>query len=289
MALERPFSLLALVVGLAIAAPADAAAATSADPVAHSAGGDVPPLNPAVVAVPIKRTGNAIDAAANAIDEGKGATAAGPLRASRKYLIRSYRGAKYLIANAPVPPPEDARASSRKFLRLARRFIRSSRAGGHSARRWIRVHASQDDAVGPTFADAPTAVFSVFTSQYDAATAATGMLPDTKGNLLGRVKTTLDTAIVLRNRLVRIVAVAAPPPPPEDAARAAQDPDDVTTFDVVMPGVAVLLNDELQQMQALAQDTTVLPASIAALTSALAADNQILNRVNTLWPPATED
>jgi hypothetical protein len=30
-------------------------------------------------------------------------------------------------------------------------------------------------------------------------------------------------------------------------------------------------------------------ASRAALTDAIAADNQINTRVNTLWPPATED
>ena len=69
-----------------------------------------------------------------------------------------------------------------------------------------------------TFADAPTAVFDVFTSQYSAATAAVGMAPDAKGELLAKVKTTLNTAIVLRNRLVKIVAAAEPPAPAEDAS-----------------------------------------------------------------------
>jgi hypothetical protein len=284
MVLKRPILLLALVASMAVAVPAGTAVAQPSEPVAHSAGGDAPPLNPSIVGVSISRTSAALDAAADAIDEGKGATAAGPLRASRKYLIRSYNGAKFLIANTPPPPAEEARASSKRFLRLARRHVRSARVS-RSSGSWIQAQAS-GDAAGPVFADTPTAVFNVFTSQYDAATAATGMAPDTTGNLLNRVKTTLNTAIVLRNRLVKIVAAAAPPAPAEEA-QAAQD--DVTTFDMVMPGLAVLLNDEIQQLQAMSQDASVPAASKAALTQALAADNQILTRVNTLWPPATED
>jgi hypothetical protein len=267
-----------------------AASVALALPAAAVAGGDAPPLSPSVVGIPIERTQVALDNAANAIDEGKGATAAGPLRASRRYLIRSYRGAKYLIANQPPPEAEEARVSQRKFVRMARRFIRISRHRGASAsRRWVSAQAS-GDGVGPVFADAATAVFSVFTSQYTAATASVGMLPDVKGNLLNRVQTSLNTAIVLRNRLVKIVAAAAPPAPPEDAkARASQEEGEVTTFDIVMPGLVVLRDDEMQQMRATSQDTSVPVASKNVLTNALAADQQIETRVNTLWPPAADD
>ncbi len=278
---------LAVAVSLALAVPGVAAAQPSEGPVAHSAGGDAPPLSPAVVGVPISRTAESLDKAADAIDEGKGATAAGPLRASRRNLIRSYKGAKYLIANAPPPPAEDARAATRKFRKLARRAIRSARAGNQSG--WISAQASQDDAVGPVFADTATAVFSVLTSQYSAATASVGMLPDTAGNLLNRVKTSLNTAVILRNRLVTIIHNAAPPEPPEDArARAAQD-DEVTTFDVLMPGLSVLIGDELQQMQALAADTSAPAASRAVLGNIIAADTQVLSKLNTWWPPVVED
>ena len=286
MVLKRPILSLALVASIAVALPAGTAAADPSGPVAHSAGGDAPPLNPSVVGVPISRTSDALDSAADAVDEGKGATAAGPLRASRRYLIRSYNGAKYLIANTPPVPADDARAASKRFVRLARRHIRAARASRSSGSGWIRAQAS-GDAAGPVFADTATAVFNVLTSQYDAATAAVGMAPDTTGNLLNRVKTTLNTAIVLRNRLVRIVAAAAPPAPPEDA-RAAQE-EGVTTFDMVMPGLAVLLNDEIQMIQATSQDASVPAAAKGILTSALAADNQILTRVNTLWPPVVDD
>jgi hypothetical protein len=278
---------LAVAVSLALAAPGVAAAQPSGGPVAHSAGGDAPPLSPAVVGVPISRTAESLDKAADAIDEGKGATAAGPLRASRRNLIRSYKGAKYLIANAPPPPAEDARAASRKFSKMARRAIRAAR--NDNQRGWINAQASQDDAVGPVFADTPTAVFSVLTSQYSAATAAVGMLPDTAGNLLNRVKTTVNTAVVLRNRLVTIIHNAAPPEPPEDArARAAQD-EEGTTFDVLMPGLSVLIGDELQQMQALAADTSAPAASRAVLGNIIAADTQVLSKINTWWPPVVED
>jgi hypothetical protein len=265
-----------------------AASVALALPSAASAGGDAPPLNPSVVNVPILRTQTAIDNAADAIDEGKGATAAGPLRASRRYLIRSYKGAKYLIANQPAPPADDASVSARRYVKLARRFIRASRRGSSSS--LIRARSSQ--FAGPVFADAATAVFAVFTSQYSAATASVGMVPDVKGNLLNRVKTTMNTSIVLRNRLVKIIAAAAPPAPAEDAgvrAHASQEEGEVTTFDLVMPSVSVLLADEIQQMQATAQDTSVPAASRSVLSNAVAADQQIKTRVDTLWPPVVDD
>jgi hypothetical protein len=284
MTLRRNSVVAALMVAGALAGTAGGA---QASPGAQAAGGDAPPLNPAVVGVPIMRTDASLNKAADAIDAGNGAKAVGPLRASRRNLIRSYRGAKALIATMPPPDAEEARVSSRAFVRMARRFIRATRRGHGST--WIRAQAS-GDAAGPVFADVPTAVFNVFTSQYQAATAAAGLVADTKGNLLNRVKTSLNTAIVLRNRLVKIVAQAAPPAPEEARVRAhASQDEEATTFDMVMPGVSVLLADELQQLNALSGDTSVPAASRAALTSAIAADNQIMTRVNTLWPPATED
>jgi len=282
MVLKRTTFLVTLV---AVLAAAFSSATAHANPVADAAGGDAPPLNPSIVGVPILRTDTALGNAADAIDSGNGGAAVGPLRASRRNLIRSYTGAKFLIAHMPPPDAEEARVGSRTYVRLAKRFIRRSRRGKSS---WIRAVAS-DDVAGPVFADTPTAVFNVFTSQYQAATTAAGLVADTKGNLLGRVKTTLNTAIVLRNRLVKIVHAAAPPAEEARVRAHASQEEGVTTFDMVMPGVAVLLADEVQQLQALQQDTSVPAASRAALTAAIAADNQITTRVNTWWPPATEE
>jgi hypothetical protein len=286
---------LALAASLAVALPAGAAQAQSGAPVAHSAGSDAPALTPSVVGVPLARADKAINNAADAIDAGNGAQAVGPLRASRRYMIRAYRGAKFLIAQAPPAPPaeEGSAASAARFVRLARRAVRASHRGHTATGSWIRARAGQ--FAPPAFADTPTAVFSVFQGQYDVATAAVGMLPDVQGALLARVKTSLYTAIVLRNRLVKIVAAAEPPAPAEEGsagspgAQAAQEEGEVPLFADVMPAVSLLLGDEVQQMQATQQDTTVPAASSAVLADALAADQQIQAQVTLLWPPVVDD
>ena len=278
MVLHRTTRLVALTAGFALALPAAAAQAGS---------GPLPP-DPAIVGIPIQRTAAAVSNAADAIDAGNGAQAAGPLTASRRYMLRSYSGAKYLIAHPPAAPVDEASANPQHFRKLARSFIRATRRGDQ--RGWIKAHAS-GDPVGPAFADGVTAVFDVLTSQYGAATAAVGMAPDTKGELLGKVKTTLNTAIVLRNRLVKVIHAAAPPAPADDAsavAHASQD-EAAPTFDVVMPGLTVLLDDELQQMQAAAADSSMPSDSKALLTSAIAADRQIETLVNQYWPPTPAD
>jgi hypothetical protein len=288
MVVRRTTRWLALTAGLALALPAAAAQASSAGPVAHAAGGDAAPLNPSIVGVPIQRTEESLSHAADAIDAVNGAEAASALTASRRYLLRSYSGAKYLIAHPPAPPAEADSASAKRFVTLARRAIRASHRRTAGQGGWITARASQDDAPGPVFADGPTAVFNVLTSQYSAATAAVGMAPDTKGQLLAKVKTTLNTAIVLRNRLVKVVHAAAPPAPAEAdsvKARASQE-EGAVTFDLVMPGLVALIDDELQQMQSAAADSAVPSDAKAILTSAIAADQQIETLVNTYWPPA---
>jgi hypothetical protein len=285
---KRTTALLSLAASLALALPTAAAEARPAPPLAHAAGSDAAAIDPPIVGVPITRTANALANAADAIDTGNGAQAAGPLTASRRYLLRSYDGAKYLIANAPAPPAEAGSANPQKFRRLARSFIRASHRGDQHG--WIKAHASDDGPVGPAFADPPTAVFDVFTSQFNAATAAVGMAPDTKGDLLAKVKTTLNTAIVLRNRLVKVIHTAAPPAPAEAGSVHAHASQAVAgEFDAVMPGLTVLLDAELQQMQAAAADTSVPSDAKAILTSAIAADKQIENLVNQYWPPAPAD
>jgi hypothetical protein len=272
---------LALVACLAVALPAGAQA-SSGGPVANAAGDGPPPLTPAIVGQPLTRADNALDKAADAIDAGNGAAAVGPLAASRRYMIRAYNGAKYLIANIPPAPVEEARAAA-GFRRLAQRSIRQQRRGTLRASRFLTARVSQDDATGPVFADPVTAVFSVFTGQYDAATTAAGLLPDVRGQLLARTQTALNTAIILRNRLMKVVHTAAPPVPAEEA-RIAQD-DELPTFDLVMPGVSVLVGDELQQMQGLQADAGTPAASKTVLSNAIAADFQINAQLNLWWPP----
>ena len=267
----------ALTVGVAALLPTAAA----------QAGGGAPPMDPPIVGVPIVRTQMALGNAADAIDAGNGAQAVGPLRASRRYLIRSYNGAKYLIANAPPPPAEAGSANPLLFRRLARRAVRASRLGG-----WIRARTSGAEGTGPAFADGPTAVFDVFISQFNAATSAVGMAPDVKGTLLTRVQTTLNTSVVLRNRLVKIIHAAEPPAPPVEEGRVqahASGAPVAATFGSVMPGLTILIDAELQQLKATQQDTSVPAASREALGKAIAADTQIEALVNQWWPPVVGD
>jgi hypothetical protein len=280
---SRSARLVTLAAGLALALPPAAA---------EAGGGGGAAADPPIVGVPIDRTQNALGNAADAFDAGNGAQAVGPLTAARRYLIRSYKGARYLVANAPpAPPAEEGSANPQAFRRLARRSVRASRhAGAHG---WIRAQASGGAPAGPAFADGPTAVFDVFNSQFNAATAAVGMVPDATGNLLGRVQTLLNTAVVLRNRLVNFIHASAPPAPPAAEGRvhahASGGAVAGASFDAVMPGLIVLLDAELQQMQATSDDTSVPAPSRAALTNAMAADKQIESKVNQWWPPLPAD
>jgi hypothetical protein len=248
-------------------------------------------VDPPIVGVPITRTDKALGNAADAIDAGNGAQAVGPLTASRKYLLRSYNGAKYLIANAPPAPAEAGSANARKFVTLARRAIPASRSRAAVNGGWIKAQSSgAEGGAGPTFADAPTAVFDVFTSQFNAATATVGMAPDTKGQLLAKVKTTLNAAIVLRNRLVKIIHAASRPRRPRATAGS-------TPAQVVPRGWGDVRRrharrDRAHRRRTAAdagrrQDSSVPSDSKAALTDAIAADKQMESLVNQWWPPAS--
>jgi hypothetical protein len=56
-------------------------------------------------------------------------------------------------------------------------------------------------------------------------------------------------------------------------------------FDTVMPGLTVLLDDEIQQMTAAKADSGTPAAVKDMLTSAITADQQIEALVNQFWPP----
>jgi hypothetical protein len=278
---------LALLAGAALAVPG---AAQAAGPTAHASGGDAPALNPAVVGNAITRTDAALNSAADFIDQGDGASAAKPLTAARRYLIRSYTGAKYLIAHPPAAPPaeEGSANPAASFKYRARLAVRSSHHGRKALSKYIKAHASDDGPAPPAIADNPTAVFNVLTSQYNAVTGAVAMYPDTTGALQAKVKLVLDTAIILRNRLVKAVAAAEPPAPAEEGRAHASGGAVVgTSYAPVMPGLTVLIDDEIQAMTA---GQAALPAaSQGDFSAAIAADQKVEAFVNTTWPPAPAD
>jgi hypothetical protein len=277
-------------------------AAAQAKPMAHAAGGGAVPIDPPIVAVPMQRTDRALNNAADAINAGKGADAVGPITAARRYLIRSYTGAKWLIVNAPpAPAAADFRITASTYVKQAKQVVRDSRRPSKRKSSWIKARKSGTVVTGPTFADTPTAVFDVFTNQFNAANAAVGMVPDTTGKLATRVTTAYNTAIILRNRLVKYIYTVAPPAPAAAAearvhAKASGTPAPAPgapgtapaagSFDAVMPGVAVLIDAELQQLQATAADASVPAASQDGLKKAIDSDNKIKALVNQYWPPA---
>src|SRR3954465_9293405 len=279
---------LALIASAALAVPGAQAAGNPTGPVAHAAGGGAPSLNPAVVGNAIIRTDAALGSAADFIDLGDGASAAKPLTAARRYLIRSYTGAKYLIAHPPPAPADAGSPNPARLVAHARPLVRRSRQV-RKAGRWVRAHASDDGPAPPAIADNPTAVFNVLTSQYSAATAAVAMYPDTTGTLQQKVKLVLDSAIILRNRLVKVVAAAEPPAPAEEGRVHAHASGGAvaTTYAPVMPGLTVLIDDEIQAMTA---GKSTLPAAAQGdFAAAIAADQKVESFVNTTWPPAPAD
>src|SRR3954452_7437938 len=280
---------LALIASAALAVPGAHAAGNPTGPVAHAAGSGAPPLNPAVVGNAIIRTDAALGSAADFIDLGDGASAAKPLTAARRYLIRSYTGAKYLIAHPPPAPADAGSANPARFVAQARRLVRRSRQV-RKADRWVRAHASEEGPAPPAIADNPTAVFNVLTSQYSAAIAAVAMYPDTTGTLQQKVKLVLNTSIILRNRLVKVGGAAEPPAPAEEGrvhAHASGNAVAGVTYAPVMPGLIVLLDDEIQAMTAAKSS---LPAAAQSdFDAAIAADQKIEALVNTDWPPAPAD
>ena len=56
-----------------------------------------------------------------------------------------------------------------------------------------------------------------------------------------------------------------------------------------MPGLSVLLDDELQQMRPPLRTPRSRLLSRAVLTNAITADTQIKTLVNTYWPAGAED
>jgi hypothetical protein len=292
MVSQRTLRVLALAAGVGVALPAAAAQAKPASPAAHAAGGAVGATpDPPIVGIPITRTDSALGNAADAIDAGNAAQAVAPLTAASKYLTRSYRGARYLINTAPATPPAAAgRVRARTYVRLARGAVSASRSGTTGNSAWIRAHKSGGAPAGPAFADAPTSVFDVFTSQFNAATASAGMLPDATGAALTGVTGTITAAQTLRSRLVRFIHTKEPTPPPAAAGRVRAHKSGGavvgTSFGAVMPGLTVLLDAEMQQMQLAARDRSLPTASRATLTRSIAADRRLEGQVNTWWPPA---
>jgi len=258
----------ALAAGLIAAAPA----AADAKPAPHARASGAPTIvltYPSVVQVRINRAERALERATKRIENGDVAKAALSLKVVRRQTAAAWRGAKYVIRTTPPPvPPED-----------------------------LRVRASQDDPVGPTYASPAETGFAVLSLQHDVATSVVQLIDGSHGTGLKALSTTLYLTLDRRDRAIQDIKALAPPLPPEEdlaakrlRARASQDEEAPVGFETVMPNTIGQFDDETQAIEATKSDATDLTAGGRRLLNA--AGIQIAatkNTVNTIWPPVVPE
>ena len=180
---------------------------------------------------------------------------------------------------------------------LARRQVRHPHrpaAGPARGPARSRARASQDDAVGPTYAAPAETGFAVLSLQHDVAAAVVQLIDGSHGTGLKALSTTLYLTLDRRDRAIQDIKALAPPPPPrtgaEDLARASQDEEAPVGFETVMPNTIGQFDDETQAIEATKSDATDLTAGGRRLLNA--AGIQIAatkNTVNTIWPPVVPE
>jgi hypothetical protein len=258
---------------LAIAAlavvPAAAASTAGADPAAHASGGDVPPVIPAVVRTHVKRAESALDRLGDDVDDDDAVAATRTGKTIRQQLLAAWRGAKYTIKHAP-PAADDARV------------------------RPPRAHAAGDGPAAPVAADPPTVALAVFQLQDDVVSGVVALLDGADAGLLTAMHPTLSSALDRRDAAVEDVHALAPAPGADEARAAAgahaAGGEVVNTFDTVMPQVPAMLDDELQQIDALKTDADgMLPAGTRILKAAQAQILLTERQIDAYWPPVSDD
>jgi hypothetical protein len=259
---------LAAAAGLLTASSA-MASAPGAGPAAHASGGDPPPVIPAIVRTRVKRAGSALDRLSGNVDDGDAVAATSTGKVLCRQLAAAWRGVKYTIKHAPPPVAGDARV------------------------RPARAHASGDGgAVAPVVADPPTVGLAVFALQDDVVSGIVGLLDGASAPLVTALEPTLTCALAGRDAAIEDVHALAPAPAADDArVRAhAAGTEGVVTFATVMPQVPPMLDDELQQIDALQADAgDLLPAGKRLLRAAEARIMLTERRVNAYWPPVSAD
>jgi hypothetical protein len=263
--------------GLAAAAPAGAAA----PPIAQMSGGDVAPPLPSLVQTRLTRVDNALERLTEDVNDVDAVHAPKAGKVVRRQLAAAWRGAKYYIAHPPAPPADDARVHS------ARGGVRVRDLAPK-----VRAKISQDDAV--VIADPVTTAMAVFDEFHNVSSTVIELTDGARVPVLDAMSKTLYLSLDRRDKAIADVQTLAPPLPPEaeDAgvhAKAAQD-EDAVTFDTTMPGLTMWLDDEIQHIDGLVSDATDLrPGGSRILTKARAQIVQTEAKINSIWPPATDD
>jgi hypothetical protein len=215
------------------------------------------------VRVRVNRGEKALELAGSYVDKDKPDKAIISLKNARRNMYAAWKGAVYVIQNAPPPPAADARVHTKR--------TKARKSGGA--------------VPGTVYADPVTTAVAVLGFQHDVAGAAFGMTDGAKGTLLAAANTTMFAALDRRDSAVAFIH-QLPPPPATDARVHAHKADAVVpTFDTLMPGVAGDIQDEIQQIQGVLADGAVVATGKKILKDAEAQDLLTQNTINTFWPP----
>ena len=237
------------------------------DPMAHASGADAAPAPlPSVVNVRLVRS----EAALEPRDDGR---RSGPTERRRRRVelrrvehAKAWIAAKYIIDNAPPPPPPVADA------------------GG------VQAEASGAPVGSPVATPEDTA-FAVLNLQHDIVTTALGLIDDVDLTLAPTIDATISAALAARDDAIAYIHSIAPPPPPPVVAdaggvRAEASGAPVATgpaWDLVMPNLLPLLDDEIQHATAAERAMPTSPVDLQAVSDRA---NAAKTAINEFWPPA---
>ena len=236
------------------------------DPIAYASGGDIAaaPL-PSVVNVRLVRSEAALERATAVVDEGRPSEAVVELNSAVLNMQKAWIAAKYIIDNAPPPPPPVADA------------------GG------VQAQASGAPVGSPVATPEDTA-FAVLNLQHDVVTTALGLIDDVDLTLAPTIDAAVSAALTARDDAIAYIHSIAPPPPPPVAdaggIRAEASGAPVATgpaWDVVMPNLLPLLDDEIQHATAAERAMPTSPLDLQVVSDRA---NAAKAAINEFWPPA---
>jgi hypothetical protein len=231
-------------------------------PVATSSGGDIgPPVYPSLVNVRLVRTQALLQDAASAQDKGDTAGAVKALDATRSDLAKAWVGAKYLIDNAPPPPPAGDGA-----------FARTSGAAPAGA---------------SPYADQYATTAAVLSLQHEVAVTAMGMLDLASEPLLTSVSKSIFAALNARDVAIAYMKKKDPPPVAGDGRVHAGASGAPIAAGWSSIGQAALpdLDDEQQMIDGIRASVKLSPGRERVLSAVEIQDIKTGKKINQNWPP----
>jgi hypothetical protein len=165
-------------------------------------------------------------------------------------MVKAWTAAKYVIEHTPAPDPEA-------------------------------------EAVSAFAAPADTAA-AVLNLQHDVVATSLGLLDVAGPDLAAALRGTISGTLSARDAAVNDIHTIAPPPVAEEGSVQAEASGAPVggTFDLVMPALVPLLDDEIQQANATALSPATVPNFGAWVAQKATATEGL---INTFWPPVVGD